>query len=106
MGDKLWFEYLDLAGRTGELWQESPLTVQQRQQAVEDFAAVCEWVRFIRLWRPNLPDAGDDHIMELAIAGNAAAIVTFNTRDFREALFAPVGLEVIPPGQFMHKYPK
>jgi hypothetical protein len=34
-------------------------------------------------WRPNLPDEGDNHALELAVAGGDAPIVTFNRRDFR-----------------------
>ncbi len=26
-------------------------------------------------WRPNLPDEGDNHLIELALAGSAQAIV-------------------------------
>jgi hypothetical protein len=29
-------------------------------------------------WRPNLRDEGDNHLVELAIAGGAEAIVTYN----------------------------
>lgn len=36
-------------------------------------------------WRPNLQDEGDNFILELAIAGNAKSIVTFNKRDFEVA---------------------
>jgi hypothetical protein len=34
-------------------------------------------------WRPNLPDEGDNHVLELAVAAGDAPIVTFNRRDFR-----------------------
>ena len=29
------------------------------------------WVRVYYLWRPNLPDEADNHLVELAVAGNA-----------------------------------
>jgi putative PIN family toxin of toxin-antitoxin system len=34
------------------------------------------------LWRPTLPDAKDDMLLELAVDAGAAVIVTFNTRNF------------------------
>ena len=50
------------------------------------------------LWRPNLPDEADNHVVELAVAGDAEAIVTHNTRDFcRNELRFP-GLTVVTPG--------
>jgi len=36
------------------------------------------------LWRPNLPGEGDTHLIELALAGAAATVVTQNVRDLRE----------------------
>lgn len=103
MGDKLWYEYQDVTGRA-EDWTESPLTPEQRQQAVADFAAVCDYVAVPRMWRPNLPDEGDNHVMELVLHGNAGAIVTFNTRDFERAMFAPAGLAIVKPGAFLKRF--
>jgi putative PIN family toxin of toxin-antitoxin system len=37
------------------------------------------------LWRPHLPDPKDDHVLEVAVAGQCDTIVTFNLRDFRGA---------------------
>ena len=105
MGDKLWYEYLDVVGRDGDLWANCGLSKARRRQAVEDFASLCEYVRVTRIWRPNLPDEGDNHIMELAIVGKASSLVTFNTKDFLHALFAPPALEVLTPGQFIENYP-
>lgn len=103
MGDKLWLEYQDLLGRES-VWAGSRLNPEERRQSLEDMAAACQWVEVVRIWRPNLPDEGDNHIMELAIHGRAAVIVTFNLRDFRGAVFAPAGLEVMKPATFIKAY--
>ena len=58
----------------------------------------CLWVRVYYLWRPNLPDEADNHVVELAVAGNAEAIVTHNTRDFRQNELRFPGLTVVTPG--------
>ncbi|MBA2292636.1 MAG: putative toxin-antitoxin system toxin component, PIN family [Gemmatimonadales bacterium] len=51
------------------------------------------------LWRPILPDSGDDHVLEVAVAGRCDTIVTFNRRDFRGA--EKFGLVVAPPAAFL-----
>ena len=43
--------------------------------------SVCQWVNITFLWRPNLPDESDNHLIELAIAGNAEWIITGNAGD-------------------------
>ena len=48
-------------------------------------------------WRPNLPDEGDNHIVELAVAGGAEIIVTHNVRDFRRPELRFPGLRAITP---------
>ena len=34
------------------------------------------------LWRPNLPDEGDNFVVEIAVAAQPCTIVTHNVRDF------------------------
>jgi predicted nucleic acid-binding protein len=51
-----------------------------------------------------LPDQGDNHIAELAIAGNAAVLVTFNVKDFLPAKFAAAGMELLTPAQYIQHY--
>ena len=41
-------------------------------------------MRIYYAWRPNLHDEGNNHLIELAIAGSAEMIVTRNLRDFRQ----------------------
>ena len=62
------------------------------------FASRCRWVRVRYLWRPNLPDEADNHVVELAVAGGAEAIVTFNRRDFDRAELHFPGLQIVTPG--------
>jgi len=50
---------------------------------LDGFLSVCEWVRVFYLWRPNLPDEGDSHLIELAVARAARTVVTHNVRDVR-----------------------
>ncbi|MBI6629828.1 RSP_2648 family PIN domain-containing protein [Pontibaca salina] len=51
-----------------------------------------------RLW---LPDAADRHVLAVAIAGSARAILTLNARDFPRRELAGEGLERLDPDQFM-----
>jgi hypothetical protein len=52
-------------------------------------------------WRPNLPDEGDNHIVELAVAGGAEMIVTNNVRDFRRAQLRFPGPRTVSPREFL-----
>lgn len=51
------------------------------------------------LWRPYLPDRGDDMVLELAVAAQARYIITHNTRDFREV--ENLGVAPIRPAEFL-----
>jgi putative PIN family toxin of toxin-antitoxin system len=51
------------------------------------------------LWRPSLRDPKDDMVLELAVAAEAAAIVTHNTRDFVGA--SEFGVEILTPPELL-----
>lgn len=51
------------------------------------------------LWRPALPDPGDDLVLEVAVQARCSRIVTFNTRDFRGA--ERFGVRAVTPGAFL-----
>ena len=50
-------------------------------------------------WRPALPDADDDLILELAVAAGCRHIVTHNVRDFRGT--ETWGIAAMTPGDFL-----
>ncbi|HZT32234.1 MAG TPA: PIN domain-containing protein [Bryobacteraceae bacterium] len=56
-------------------------------------------VRF--LWRPNLPDEGDNFIYEVAFAASPSTIVTHNVRDFRKPEIEWPGVLVKTPRQVL-----
>jgi putative PIN family toxin of toxin-antitoxin system len=51
------------------------------------------------LWRPFLPDADDDMVMELAFAARCSYIVTHNINDFQGS--QQLGITAIPPRDFL-----
>jgi putative PIN family toxin of toxin-antitoxin system len=61
-------------------------------------ALVAEPVRLAFLWRPMLPDADDDMVLEAAVNGRADAIVTMNRRDFVRVAES-FGIDVLLPGE-------
>ena len=54
-------------------------------------------------WRPRLRDPGDELVLETAVNGQAAAIVTFNRRDFVGA--AQFGIAVRLPSEALRSLP-
>jgi predicted nucleic acid-binding protein len=103
MGETLFLEYEDVLGRS-MLFRNSPLLAAERRELFEGFLSVCEWVHIYYLWRPNLRDEGDNHLLELAVAGSAAAIVTNNVAHFRSADLRFPDVPVITPRDFLSRF--
>lgn len=51
--------------------------------------------------RVSLPDPNDEHVLAVAIAGHADAIVTFNAQDFPRPVLAEFGIERRDPDGFL-----
>jgi predicted nucleic acid-binding protein len=86
-----------------KLFERSPLSEVERQQLLEAFLSVCEWVHVYYGWRPNLPDEGDNHLLELAVAAGANWIVTNNVSDFQRAELRFPQIGIIRPGEFIRE---
>jgi putative PIN family toxin of toxin-antitoxin system len=100
MGNALLAEYEDVCSRAG-LFDDAVSAPDDRNTLLDAFLSSCLWTPIYYLWRPNLRDEADNHIVELAVAGGAQAIITANVRDFtRPALLFP-GLTVVTAGDFL-----
>jgi len=84
---------------------ESLASERERQELLAAIASVGRWVNIYYLWRPNLRDETDNHLVELAVAGGAGAIVTHNIRDLKSGGVVFPSLRVVTPAAFLKDYP-
>jgi uncharacterized protein len=102
VGETLFLEYEAVLSRR-RLFLSSPLSPGEREELFAAFLSVTEWVQVYYSWRPNLPDEGDNHIVELAVAGGASMIVTQNVRDFRRGSLRFPQVRVIRPKELLEE---
>jgi putative PIN family toxin of toxin-antitoxin system len=69
------------------------------------FASAAEPVELNFLWRPQLRDPADEMILEAAVNGGAAAVVTHNVDDFRPAT-TQFGVRTLTPAEFLKELAK
>jgi putative PIN family toxin of toxin-antitoxin system len=100
MGNALFLEYESVIGQASVVSQ-CPLSAAEITDLLAAFLNVSEWVNIYYLWRPNLRDEGDNHLIELAVAGNAIAIATHNIRDFQGANLLFPDLLITTPEQLL-----
>jgi uncharacterized protein len=100
MGAALFAEYESLLSRT-ELFGRCRLDPAEREAVLNGFLSICRWTNIYYGWRPNLQDEGDNHLIELAVAGGAEAIVTKNIRDLRSGELHFPGLRILQPADLL-----
>jgi putative PIN family toxin of toxin-antitoxin system len=83
--------------KRGNLAKE--LTYEDIENFIDYLCGISEWQDIYFLWRPFLPDAFDDHILEVAVASGADAIITYNKRDFRG--IEKFGLTLLDPRELL-----
>jgi putative PIN family toxin of toxin-antitoxin system len=102
MGTALFLEYESVLARE-QLFVNCRLDRDEREALLNAFLSVCQWQTVYFAWRPNLPDESDNHLVELALAGEAAAIVTNNTGDFVRAELRFPDLQILLPEGLLKK---
>ncbi len=100
IGNALFLEYEDVLSRE-KLFAAAPIGPEDRETLLDAFLGTCRWIEIAFLWRPNLPDEADNHLIELAVAGNATAIVTHNARDLAAGELAFDGFRIVAPGDLL-----
>jgi len=94
----LLFEYEEVLTRNKKILKLS-------DRAVEDVLnglcsrGKCQNIHF--LWRPQLSDPKDDHVLELSVAAGGVDVVTHNTKDFARA--TPFGMRIITPAELLRE---
>lgn len=100
IANALFSEYEDVC-RRDDLFARSLLSPEERTELLHAFFSCCQWIPIYFLWRPNLRDEADNHIVELAIGGGAEVIITANKRDFVQAELVFPNLKIFTAGEFL-----
>jgi len=103
MGNALLAEYEDVLSRPN-LFAKCALGANERNALLDAFLSVCSWIRVSYLWRPNLKDEADNHLIELAVAGNANWVMTRNVRDVARGEITFPALKIGSAGTFLQEW--
>jgi predicted nucleic acid-binding protein len=79
--------------------RELGLTFADIDDVIDYLCSIADHRTIFYLWRPFLPDATDDLLLELAVEAGADYIVTHNLRHFAGA--DQFGVTPITPGDFL-----
>jgi putative PIN family toxin of toxin-antitoxin system len=104
LGPALLAEYEDVLGGS-ELFVGSALSAAERSEVFDALLSRSRWVEVFYAWRPNLPDEADNHLIELAVAAQADAIVTRNLRDVARGELKFPMLRILTPEQCLEAFP-
>jgi putative PIN family toxin of toxin-antitoxin system len=100
IGTTLFHEYESIVSRKS-VQARCPLQPVEREELLNAFLGRCDWVRISFRWRPNLADESDNHLMELAVAGGAVAIITHNVRDLTSGELIFPDIKIMTPSSFL-----
>ena len=102
-GVALFTEYETLLSRD-KLFADCQLSRKERETVFAALLKQARWIEIYFAWRPNLQDEGDNHLIELAVASGAQAIVTRNTRDLKKAKLLFPDTKILTPKQCLEVF--
>jgi putative PIN family toxin of toxin-antitoxin system len=102
MGNSLLCEYESVIHQD-IIQQKCPLSIEEIEILLNALLSVSQWVSIYYLWRPNLKDEGDNHLIELAIAGGANIIATYNRKDFLQTQLLFPNLQILTPDNIIKR---
>ncbi|MDT0497625.1 putative toxin-antitoxin system toxin component, PIN family [Algiphilus sp. W345] len=96
IGNALFSEYEDVPSRP-DIRRSCPLDSLEIRSLLNALYSTSEWVSIYFLWRPNLRDEGDNHLIELAVAGQAQWLITNNLRNLARGELKFADINVVTP---------
>jgi len=91
-------EYEEVLGRQSNILR---LSREDVTDLIDALCALSHHQKIHFLWRPQLRDAEDELVLELAVAARCSHIVTYNRKDFAGA--EKFGLKVVTPKEFLQE---
>ncbi len=91
-------EYEDVLRRQSHVLR---LIRQDVTDLIDALCALSHHHKIYFLWRPQPRDAGDELVLELAVAARCSYIVTYNRKDFAGA--EKFGLRIVTPKEFLQE---
>lgn len=78
----LFLEYEAIMKRVS-IQKQCALKIEEQEALFQAFLSTCTYNEIFYLWRPNLKDADDNFLVELAVASNSSVIITENIKDLK-----------------------
>jgi len=100
IGEALFNEYTEVNNRS-DIFKSCVLNEKERLEFLQAYLKCCLWCKIYYKWRPNLQDEGDNHIIELAVAGGAKYIITKNIKDLKSGELLFEKLQIVTPDEFI-----